>query len=76
MAKTLERQKPQGAARVAVGRQAPNEVWSPAELLEALKKPSKARKQELLREVGIVDAHGKISKKYRDWGNRVSRAGS
>jgi len=76
MAKTPERQKPQGVVRVDIGRQAPNEVWSPSELLEALKKPSRARKQELLREVGIIDARGKISKKYRDWGNRVSRAGS
>lgn len=61
------------SVRGGVGRQAANEVWSPSELLEALKEPSMARKQELLREVGIIDAHGKIAKKYRDWGNRVSR---
>jgi hypothetical protein len=42
-------------------------------LLAALKKPSPTRKQELLRESGILDAKGKIAKKYRSWGNRVSR---
>ena len=73
MAKTSERRKPQGSVRNEIGRQAANEVWSPSELLEALKKPSRARKQELLREVGIIDARGKISKRYRSWGKRVSR---
>ena len=73
MAKTSERRKAQESVRDGVGRQAANAVWSPSELLEALKKPSRARKQEILREVGIIDASGKISKRYRSWGNRVSR---
>jgi hypothetical protein len=73
MAKTSERRKAQESVRDDVGRQAANQVWSPSELLEALKKPSRARKQEILREVGIIDASGKISKRYRSWGNRVSR---
>lgn len=73
MAKTSERRKVEGCARSSVGRQAADAVWSPSELLDALKKPSRARKQELLREVGILDASGKISKRYRSWGNRVSR---
>ena len=73
MAKTTERRKPQAFVRGDIGRQAANEVWCPSDLLEALKKPSKARKQELLREVGIIDARRKISKRYRSWGKRVSR---
>jgi hypothetical protein len=55
VAKTSERRKAEGSGRSSVGRQAADAVWSPSELLEALKKPSRARKQELLREVGILD---------------------
>jgi hypothetical protein len=58
---------------IEVGRQAPNDVWSPKELLAALKNPSQERKQQLLREGGILDSKGRIAKKYRSWGNRVSR---
>jgi len=38
-----------------------------------LKKASAAQKQELLRKTGILDQSGKLSKKYRTWGKRVSR---
>lgn len=62
------------SAPIVVGRPAPAEVWSPSYLMAALKKPSPARKQQLLREAGILDAAGKLSKMYRSGGNRVSRA--
>lgn len=61
------------AAAIPVGRQAPNDVWSPKDLLAALRAPSPERKQELLREGGILNSKGKLAKKYRSWGNRVSR---
>lgn len=72
MAQTRE---PRKAERFtgSVGRQAADAVWSPRELLDVLKKPPRVRKQELLREVGILEASGKLAKRYRSWGNRVSR---
>jgi len=73
MARTSQTRRIVGSGEDAVARQAPAEVWSPSDLLAALKKPSPARKQELLREAGILDAKGKLAKKYRSWGDRVSR---
>lgn len=46
---------------------------APSELAAAIRKPTLARKLELLREVGILDDKGKLAKKYRSWGTRVSR---
>ena len=68
--------KPTRPARPAPGPQAPPGVWSPSDLLEAIRKPSRARKIELLRDAGILDARGKLAKKYRSWGSRVSRTES
>jgi hypothetical protein len=45
----------------------------PSELAAAIKTPTPARKAELLREAGIVDYKGKLTKKYRAWGAIVSR---
>jgi hypothetical protein len=59
-----------------ISRQAPPEVWTPQELRDAISKPSLAEKIKLLREVGILDSRGKLAKKYRSWGNRVSRTQS
>ena len=56
-----------------VGRQAPAEVWTPQELLDALRKPSLAEKIKMLRTSGILDSRGKLAKKYRSPGKRVSR---
>ena len=70
MAKTRKR------APRNIGRQAPPEVWTAEELLAALKKPSMAEKIKMLRSAGILDSRGKLAKKYRSWGNRVSRTGS
>lgn len=67
MAKTGKR----GAKRV--GRPAAGAASAPNELAAAIRKPTLARKLELLREVGILDDKGKLAKKYRSWGTRVSR---
>ncbi len=56
-----------------VGRQAAAGAPAPSELAAAIRKPTLARKLELLREVGILDDKGKLAKKYRSWGTRVSR---
>jgi hypothetical protein len=55
-----------------IGRQ-PAAGPAPNELAAAIRKPTLARKLELLREVGILDDKGKLAKKYRSWGTRVSR---
>jgi hypothetical protein len=66
--RTAKREPPRN-----IGPQAPAGVWTPQELLDALRKPSLAEKVKMLREVGILDSRGKLAKKYRSWGNRVSR---
>jgi hypothetical protein len=43
---------------------------------DALMKPSLAEKLKMLRTAGILDSRGKLAKKYRSWGNRVSRTQS
>jgi hypothetical protein len=50
-------------------------VWSPKELLDAIRRPSREEKLKMLRDVGIIDAKGELAKKYRTWGTRVSRTG-
>ena len=68
MAKTKSKRAP-----TRVGRQAAVGAWAPSELAAAIREPTLARKVELLREIGILDAKGKLAKKYRSWGSRVSR---
>jgi hypothetical protein len=59
-----------------VGRQSAPGTWSPHQLMAAIRQPTLVRKLELLREVGILDATGKLASKYRSWGTRVSRTES
>lgn len=59
-----------------IGPQAPPGVWTTEELRAAIKKPSMAEKLKMLRSAGILDSRGKLAKKYRSWGNRVSRTQS
>jgi len=54
-------------------RQAPAGVWSPKELLDGVRRPSREEKIRMLREVGIIDAKRGLAKKYRSCGARVSR---
>jgi hypothetical protein len=56
-----------------VGPQAAPGTWSPEELLEAIGQPSRDEKLELLRTIGILDASGKLAKRYRSWESKVSR---
>jgi hypothetical protein len=56
-----------------VGRQAAPGVWAPQDLLDAIARPSTEEKVKMLRDAGILDANGKLAKKYRSWGSRVSR---
>ena len=67
-AKKAPRRRP-----VTPGRQAARTAWSPGQLLAAIKKPTMKRRLEILHEVGILDKNGKLARKYRSWGNRVSR---
>jgi len=67
MAKTRRRLKRR------IGRQAPPGVWTPQELRDAITRPSREEKMKMLREIGILDARGKLARKYRSWGTRVSR---
>jgi hypothetical protein len=59
-----------------IGPQAPRGVLTPQDMRDALKKPSLAEKLKMLRTAGILDSRGKLAKKYRSWGNRVSRTQS
>jgi hypothetical protein len=56
-----------------VDRRAPGGGWTSDELIAAVRRPTPERKLELLREVGILDASGRLAKEYRSWGKRVSR---
>jgi hypothetical protein len=69
MAKT--RSRAGGANRV--GPQAAPGTWTPEDLLRAIAEPSLDEKLALLRTVGILDASGKLAKRYRSWGSKVSR---
>lgn len=82
MAKTTKK-KPSRAAKkkapkaerkpAAVGRQAPPGAWTAAELLAALRRGSAGDKIAILKKAGILDANGKLSETYRNWGSKVTR---
>lgn len=56
------------------GPQAPPEVWTPAELLAAVRRGTIEENIELLYQIGILDKNGELARKYRSWGNKVTRA--
>ena len=56
-----------------VARQAPREVWSHDELLAALKFGGDEAVLEAIIGAGILDENGKLSKRYSDWGNKITR---
>jgi hypothetical protein len=69
MAKTRARR-----ARPALpGPQAPSGTWSPDVLLGALRSGSLDDKVAALRAAEIIDAKGKITKKYKNWGSKITR---
>lgn len=68
MAKTSKK-KPS----TALGRQAPTGAWSPEMLLSALQSGTDADKRAALEKAGILDASGKLTKTYKNWGSKVTR---
>jgi hypothetical protein len=60
-------------ASEASGRQAPTGAWSPETLLTALKRGTDADKREALKKAGILDASGQLTKRYKNWGSKVTR---
>jgi hypothetical protein len=63
----------QAPARQAPGRQAPAGAWSPDTLLTALRRGSAAKKVAVLKKAGILDANGKLTRMYKNWGSKVTR---
>jgi hypothetical protein len=59
--------------RQSPGRQAPAGAWSPDTLLTALRRGSAAKKVAVLKKAGILDANGKLTKMYKNWGSKVTR---
>lgn len=56
-----------------VGEQAPVGTWTPASLMSALRSGSMDDKIDALKAAGIVDARGKIGRRYKNWGTKVTR---
>jgi hypothetical protein len=47
--------------------------WTPERLREAVVAGSRSEKVELLKQIGVLTAAGKLSKRSEQWGNRPSR---
>ena len=60
-------------ASVPIGPQAPAGAWSPDALLAALKKGTHTDKLKALKQAGILDASGNLTKTYESWGSKVTR---
>lgn len=73
MAKTTKKKTPAARGRQAPGRQAPAGAWSPDTLMKALRSGSVDEKVEVLKKAGILDASGKLTKTYKNWGSKVTR---
>ena len=56
-----------------VGQQAPVGIWTPASLMSALRSGSMEDKIDALKAAGIVDARGKLGRRYKNWGTKVTR---
>ena len=48
-------------------------AWSPETLLSALQGGTDADKRAALEKAGILDASGKLTKTYKNWGSKVTR---
>lgn len=68
MARTNKKKAP-----VVPGPQAPAGAWTPASLLAALKSGTDADKLEALKQAGILDASGNLTRTYKSWGSKVTR---
>lgn len=58
----------------AADRQAPAGAWSPISLMAALKHGTDADRVDALKKAGIITARGNLSKTYKNWGTKVTRA--
>lgn len=67
MARTRDRKS------TSPGRQAPPGAWSPDVLLAALRCGTIADRIAALQDAGIIDANGKLTKRYEGWGAKVTR---
>ena len=63
----------QSASISSPGPQSPSDTWSPNDLTEALTSGSIDQKRAAVRAAGIIDEDGKITKKYRNWGGKITR---
>lgn len=68
MAKTRKKQ-----SAIEPGPQAPPGTWTPAMLLAALERGTDADRVAALKDAGILDARGRVTKRYKDWGTKVTR---
>lgn len=74
MAKTGKRTGTQKAVAAAgAGRQAPTGAWSPDTLISALRRGTDEDRVAALKRAGIIDASGKLTKTYKNWGTKVTR---
>ncbi|MBK7402322.1 MAG: hypothetical protein IPJ34_40315 [Myxococcales bacterium] len=82
MAKTTKKKATEARAKAArpgkkgvlvAGRQAPTGAWSPDVLLDALRRGTDDEKVAILKKAGILDADGKLTKTYENWGSKVTR---
>ena len=56
-----------------IARQAAREVWTREELLAALEYGGEEASMAAIKSAGILDENGKLSKRYTDWGNKITR---
>lgn len=61
------------STRSKATRQASPRAWSPRELITAIQVGGTADDVAILKRVGIVDKSGKLARKYKSWGTKVSR---
>jgi hypothetical protein len=55
------------------GPQAPTGAWTPAMLLAALQQGTDEDRLEAVKKAGILDARGKLTKLYKNWGTKITR---
>lgn len=71
MARTSKKSKKKASA--TLGRQAPAGAWSPETLVSALTCGTESDKLRALKKAGILDASGNLTKRYKNWGSKVTR---
>ena len=67
MAKTKKKKS------VQISPQAHDGAWTPNDLLDALKRGTKADRIRAMKTAGIIDSKGNVTSRYKSWGNKVTR---